>query len=380
MRSSSRRMSRASRAVSRSPDLGGENLDAGVDRDLGVLLAELVLRIAQMGLGLVADERASDAHLPLDRGDGLAGDLADGPGEVEQALAGRAAELLDLRGDAALVVAGLLQVRLETLLVGRLLGERDVRGQVRLEFGFLGVGFAQPTSRASRRVGSGSWLQACRLSFRRRERGQGRRVGGPGQAGRPTFASFSWRSTAASTVRRARCRASYKLDGGEFGDAREPRAVDHVPGVHLAVAGPRLLHRDARAGAVLGTGFGGGFDQFGLLGDVSRREWRGRLGRWRVSRGRWRGSRGRCCRLGGRGGWCPWRRRGARGTTRGASAGSSWRCWRAGAPFAVSLARSKRPGEQRRSRTRRSTACAPQPRRRRGSGVALSAAKRAAAA
>ena len=70
------------------PYLGGKHFDAGVDRDLGVLLAELILRVAQVGLGLLGDERSRHPDLALDGGDGLAGDLADGAGNGEQALAG----------------------------------------------------------------------------------------------------------------------------------------------------------------------------------------------------------------------------------------------------------------------------------------------------
>jgi hypothetical protein len=42
-----------------------------------MLLAELLLRVTQVRLGLRRNERASRADLPLDRGDGLASDLAD---------------------------------------------------------------------------------------------------------------------------------------------------------------------------------------------------------------------------------------------------------------------------------------------------------------
>ena len=55
-------------------DLGGERFDPHVDGHLDMLLTELLLRIAQMRLGLLGDERASDAHLALDGGNGLAGD------------------------------------------------------------------------------------------------------------------------------------------------------------------------------------------------------------------------------------------------------------------------------------------------------------------
>ncbi len=43
-----------------------------------MLLAKLLLRVAQMGLGLSGDQGACRANLALDRRDGLAGHLADG--------------------------------------------------------------------------------------------------------------------------------------------------------------------------------------------------------------------------------------------------------------------------------------------------------------
>ena len=65
--------------------LGGQHFDAGVDRDLGVLLAELVLSVAQVRLGLLVTSARADPDLAFDGGDGLAGDLADRGGNGEQA-------------------------------------------------------------------------------------------------------------------------------------------------------------------------------------------------------------------------------------------------------------------------------------------------------
>ena len=71
------------------------------------------------------------------------------------------------------------------------------------------------------------------------------------------FASFSWRSTAASTVWRARCRASYSLMAASSATlAVLARSITSLA-LSRAVPGPRLVHRDAGAGAFLGPGLGG---------------------------------------------------------------------------------------------------------------------------
>jgi hypothetical protein len=93
-------------------------------------------------LGLLRDGGTSRAELALDRGDRLSGDLADRAPDA--AGVGRPAELLDPRRDLALVVARLLEVLLEPLLVRLLLGQRDVRGEVRLELGLLRVRLVEP--------------------------------------------------------------------------------------------------------------------------------------------------------------------------------------------------------------------------------------------
>jgi hypothetical protein len=110
-----------------------------------VLLAKLLLGVSQVRLGLLGYEGASHADLTLDRRDCLARHLAHGrAGGHQQVLPGRAAELLDARGDAPLVIARLLEVLLQALLVALLLGHGDVGGEIRLELGLLAVGLAQP--------------------------------------------------------------------------------------------------------------------------------------------------------------------------------------------------------------------------------------------
>jgi hypothetical protein len=111
-----------------------------------VLLAELLLRVPQMGLRLRRDERASRADLSLDRGHGLAGHLADRVRNTRDVRDRRhlRTELLDPRRHATLVVARLGEVLTQPLLVRHLLGERDVRGEVGLELGLLGVRFVEP--------------------------------------------------------------------------------------------------------------------------------------------------------------------------------------------------------------------------------------------
>jgi hypothetical protein len=96
-----------------------------------VLLAELLLRVAQMGLRLLGNDSTGRADLSLGRGQGLAGQLGDGSGHARNPPVGRSStELLDPRGDPALVLTGLLQVLLKPLLVRRLLGQGNVRRKV----------------------------------------------------------------------------------------------------------------------------------------------------------------------------------------------------------------------------------------------------------
>src|SRR5581483_6764346 len=127
-------------------DLVSERLDTRIQRDLDVLLAQLFLGVTQMGLGLMRNDGPCGADLALDRGHGLAGCLPDHAGYARNVGAGGhlAAELLDARGDGALVLTRLGQVLAQALLVALLLGQRYVRCQISLELGLLGVGFAQP--------------------------------------------------------------------------------------------------------------------------------------------------------------------------------------------------------------------------------------------
>src|SRR5581483_2592208 len=124
------------------PDLGCERLDPVVDRDLDVLLAELLLRVAYVGLGLIGHRGTSRADLTLHGCNCFARDLAR---RARHAGNGHGAcfatKLLDSRGYAALVVAGLAQMLLKTFLIGRFVGKRDVRGQIGLELRLLGVSF-----------------------------------------------------------------------------------------------------------------------------------------------------------------------------------------------------------------------------------------------
>src|ERR1700738_3637846 len=98
-----------------------------------------------MRLGLLSDKRAGRAELALPRRDRLAGRFAGRARDTRDARrTRRASELLNPRGDLALVLAGLLQVLLQTLLVGRLPSERDMGGEVGLELGFLDVRLTKP--------------------------------------------------------------------------------------------------------------------------------------------------------------------------------------------------------------------------------------------
>ena len=99
-----------------------------------------------MRLRLLSGQRPRRADLALDRSDGLARRFPDrgrDAGDV-RARVGAPAERLDARRDATLVVLRLGQMLAQPLLVGLLLGQRDMGGQVRLELGLLGVGLAQP--------------------------------------------------------------------------------------------------------------------------------------------------------------------------------------------------------------------------------------------
>jgi hypothetical protein len=111
-----------------------------------MLLAELFLCVAQVGLRLGRHERPGGPNLSLDGGDGLAGHLADGVRDAWDVGHRRhlGAELLDPRSDSALVITRLGEVLAQALLVGHLLGERDVRGEVGLELGFFGVRLVEP--------------------------------------------------------------------------------------------------------------------------------------------------------------------------------------------------------------------------------------------
>jgi hypothetical protein len=95
-----------------------------------MLFAQLLLGVAQMGLSLAGDRGARGADLALDRGDRLAGDLADRAGHTRDVRSGRrrSAELLDACRHALLVVAGLGQMLAQPLLVRVLLRERYVGG------------------------------------------------------------------------------------------------------------------------------------------------------------------------------------------------------------------------------------------------------------
>jgi hypothetical protein len=92
-----------------------------------VLLAELFLRVAHVGLRLLCDHRAGRADLPLDRRDSLTRDLTDSAGNAGYAGSARlASKLLDARCNAPFVVARLTQVLLKALLVRGLVGQRDM--------------------------------------------------------------------------------------------------------------------------------------------------------------------------------------------------------------------------------------------------------------
>ena len=111
-----------------------------------MLLAQFLLRVAQMGLGLVGYHGPSGADLALDRGNCLACRFSYRAGHAGQvwSFGGAAAELLDARGHLPLMGFGLAEVLLKPLLVGGLLGQRDVRREVGLQLRLLGVGLVEP--------------------------------------------------------------------------------------------------------------------------------------------------------------------------------------------------------------------------------------------
>lgn len=82
-----------------------------------MFLAQLLLRVAQMRFCLLVDRRACSTGLAFDRRHGLARDFTHGARPRHARPAGAAAQLLDARGNAALVVASLFQVLLQALLV-----------------------------------------------------------------------------------------------------------------------------------------------------------------------------------------------------------------------------------------------------------------------
>src|SRR3954447_5023225 len=129
-------------------DLLRQRLEPRVQSDLDVLLAELLLRIAEMRLRLTRDQCPCRPDLALDSGDRLAGRLPDDVRHGGLRGYGHgcrlAAQLLDPPRDRALVVAGLSQVPLEALLVRSLLGQLDVRGEIGLELGLLRMRLVQP--------------------------------------------------------------------------------------------------------------------------------------------------------------------------------------------------------------------------------------------
>src|SRR5829696_2270216 len=132
----------------RVTDLLSQSLEPRVEGDLDVLLAELLLGVAEVRLWLARDERSRRTDLTLDPGDGLAGCLADrlrnrslrGDGHGRRL----AAQLSDPPSDRALVFAGLRPMLLEALLVRHLLGELDVCREIGLELGLLHVRLVQP--------------------------------------------------------------------------------------------------------------------------------------------------------------------------------------------------------------------------------------------
>lgn len=111
-----------------------------------MLFTQLLLRVAQVCFGLAGHDRARGSDLALDGGQCLARGFAHRAGHARDLDAGRGApaELLDPLGNAALVVTRLRQMLAQPLLVGLLLGERDMGREVGLKFGFLGVGFVEP--------------------------------------------------------------------------------------------------------------------------------------------------------------------------------------------------------------------------------------------
>jgi hypothetical protein len=96
-------------------------------------------------LGLLGERGTRHADLTLDGRDSLAGELAERARDARRAYAlGRlAAKLLDALGDAALVVARLLQVLLQALLVRRLLRQADVSREICLQLRFLGMSLVE---------------------------------------------------------------------------------------------------------------------------------------------------------------------------------------------------------------------------------------------
>ena len=149
IRSSSRLMPRASLAVSLSPTVSRERLDARVEPDLLELVVVLGPGVLQHLLGLArAAERVERA---LRRGHGLAGHGRQPGGRLgdhvraarDRAGLGLAAELLDAALDLAGVALGLLQMLLQALLVGRLRGHGDVGLERCLELLLLAIGLVQ---------------------------------------------------------------------------------------------------------------------------------------------------------------------------------------------------------------------------------------------
>jgi hypothetical protein len=128
-----------------------------------VLFAQFLLRVSQVRLGLTGHHGARGADLTLHGRDGLAGGLAHctgHAGDLDPA-GGASTELLDSLRHAALVVTCLGQVLAQPLLVGLLLGQRDMSRQIGFELSFLGVRLVQPLDQLGvtlvRAVSVGHW-------------------------------------------------------------------------------------------------------------------------------------------------------------------------------------------------------------------------------